>query len=216
MAARIVDFVKKGTKIVCVGRNYAKHAKELGNAVPSEPIIFMKPTSCYLEDGGDIIYPKITKDLHYEIELGVIIGKTASKVGADKIMDHVSGYAIALDLTARDIQEKCKQGRMPWTMAKCLDTFCPIGCFVEKDKIDHCNTEISLKINGEVRQHGNTKDMVFSVPALIEYINQSITLYPGDLILTGTPEGVGPIHPGDTLTASIPNITEATFYVKAE
>ena len=214
MASKIVDFVKHGTKIVCVGRNYAKHAKELGNALPTTPILFTKPTSCYVRDGGKIMYPAVSKDVHYEVELGVVIGQEASKVSLEKIMDHVAGYAITIDVTARDIQEQCKKERIPWTMAKCLDTFCPVGPFIPAEKIDPFNTEIMLKVNDELKQHGNTTDMIFNVPVLLEYINRHITLYPGDIVLTGTPEGVGPLLPGDRVSVSIPDITEASFVVE--
>eukprot|EP00116_Pleurobrachia_bachei_P007185 sb/3467447/ len=144
-------------------------------------------------------YPEISNDLHYEVELGVVIGKTLSKVPASDVMSHVAGYAIAIDVTCRDIQEQCKAERTPWTMAKCLDTFCPIGPLVSPDKIDAGNTEITLKQNGVLKQHGNTADMIFSVPTLLEYVAAHITLLPGDVLLTGTPEGVGPLARGDVL-----------------
>ena len=214
MSKKIIDFVKYGTKIVCVGRNYAKHAKELGNVLPTTPIIFTKPTTSFVRNGESIIYPSITNSLHYEVELGVIMGEISSKVSVDKIMSHVAGYAVCIDVTCRDIQEECKSQRIPWTMAKCLDTFCPVGPFVSADKIDPFNTEITLKVNDELKQHGNSKDMIFSIPVLLEYINRHITLLPGDLVLTGTPEGVGPMNPGDVVTVAVPNVTEATFFVK--
>ena len=209
-----MNFLKQATKIVCVGRNYAKHAKELGNALPTTPIIFTKPTTCFVEDGGSVLYPDISNDLHYEVELGVVIGKTLSKVPASEVMSHVAGYAIAIDVTCRDIQEQCKAERTPWTMAKCLDTFCPIGPLVSPHKIDAANTEITLKQNGVLRQHGNTADMIFSVPTLLEYVAAHITLLPGDVLLTGTPEGVGPLARGDVLEVAVPGITQATFHVK--
>ena len=209
-----MNFVKTGSKIVCVGRNYAKHAKELGNALPESPILFTKPTTCFVNDGGVIKYPNVTKDLHYEVELGVVIGEKACQVPENNIMNHVAGYTIAIDVTCRDIQEQCKAERIPWTMAKCLDTFCPVGSFVPSHKIDPFNTEIILKQNNVLKQHGNTKDMIFNVPSLLEYINRHITLLPGDLVLTGTPEGVGPLERGDELYVAIPNITEATFHVE--
>ena len=214
MASKIKDFVNHGSKIVCVGRNYAKHARELGNALPTTPIIFTKPTTSFVSKGGNIIYPSITSLLHYEVELGVVMGQTTSKISADNIMEHVAGYAICIDVTCRDIQEQCKSERIPWTMAKCLDTFCPVGPFISSNLIDPFNTEITLKVNNELKQHGNSKDMIFSIPSLLEYISRYITLLPGDLVLTGTPEGVGPLEIGDTVTAAIPGITEATFYVK--
>ena len=214
MGSKFIDFVKVGSKIVCVGRNYAKHAKELGNALPEAPLLFTKPTTCYVNNGGIVKYPSITSDLHYEVELGVIIGKKASEISTDKIMDHVAGYTIAVDITCRDIQEQCKKERSPWTMAKCLDTFCPVGNFVPSSEIDPFNTEVMLKLNNELKQSGNSKDMIFNVPSLLEYINRHITLLPGDLVLTGTPEGVGPLARGDEIYVAIPNVTEATFHVE--
>lgn len=214
MSSKVIDFIRAGSKIVCVGRNYAKHAKELGNALPSKPLLFTKPTTCYVPNGGKVKYPAITNDLHYEVELGVVIGKETSQVPVEEVMNHVAGYAISVDITCRDIQEECKRDRSPWTMAKCLDTFCPVGEFIPSDKIDPFNTEVLLKVNDEVKQHGNTKDMIFSVPTLIEYINRHITLLPGDLVLTGTPEGVGPLQKGDEIYAAIPGVTEAVFTVE--
>ena len=128
----------------------------------------------------------------------------------------MAGYTIAIDVTARDLQEKCKAERSPWLMAKCLDTFCPVGPFISADKIDPLNTDIQLVINDKVVQKGNTSDLVFSVPVLLEYISAVITLLPGDVVLTGTPDGVGPLHDGDVLIASIPGVTEATFNVEDE
>lgn len=160
------------------------------------------------------MYPSITKDLHYEVELGVIIGKTMSKVSAANSLAHVAGYAIAVDVTCRDIQEQCKAEGIPWTLAKGLDTFCPIGPMVSADEIDPFNTEIQLKQNGVMKQQGNTADMIFSIPTLLEFITQHMTLLPGDVLLTGTPEGVGPLARGDVLDVSIPGITSAVFHVK--
>jgi len=208
--------MKLGTKLVCVGRNYAAHAAELGNSVPTTPMLFMKPTTCYVPDGGSVILPKISTNVHYEIELGVVIGKKMTKVSKSEALDYVAGYTIAVDVTARDLQEKCKAERSPWLMAKCLDTFCPVGAFISADKIDPANTDIQLVINDKVVQKGNTSDLVFSVPMLLEYISAVITLLPGDVVLTGTPDGVGPLHDGDVLVAMIPGVTEATFNVQAE
>ena len=211
--SKVIDFVKQGTKLVCVGRNYAKHIAELGNEAPKEPLLFLKPTTSYLESGGKIEYPAITKSLHFEVELGVIIGSMMTKVSAENALLHVAGYTIAVDLTCRDLQEQAKVDRVPWTMAKALDKFCPIGPFVDAKKIDPHNTELVLKVNGEVKQQGNTKDMIYTVPKLLEYITANITLLPGDVVLTGTPDGVGPIIVGDKVLAEIPGVCQTSFTV---
>ena len=210
------DFVKQSTKIICIGRNYAKHAAELGNEIPTMPFYFIKPTTCYVEDGGDIIYPKITKNLHHELELGVVIGKKMTKVSRDDVMSHVAGYSVTIDVTCRDLQEQCKAERKPWSISKCLDTHCAVGPFIPADKLAHNNVEMVLKVNDEVRQHANTKDMLFDVPALLEHVNQHITLLPGDLVQTGTPEGVGPMNVGDTVSVSIPGVSKASFKIVAD
>lgn len=207
------DFVKQSTKIICIGRNYAKHAAELGNEAPSEPFYFIKPTTCYVEDGGEIIYHKITKNLHHELELGVVIGKKMSKVPVENVMAHVAGYCVTIDVTCRDVQEKCKSERKPWCISKCLDTHCAVGPFIPASELAHDNVDMVLKVNDAVRQSTNTKNMIFNVPTLLEYVNRHITLLPGDLVQTGTPEGVGPMHIGDTVKISIPGTSEACFRI---
>jgi len=208
-----MDFVKQSTKIICIGRNYAKHAKELGNEIPTLPFWFLKPTTCYVENGGNIIYPDITTNLHHELELGVVIGKKMSKVPKEDVMKHVAGYSITIDVTCRDLQEQCKEERKPWCISKCLDTFCAVGPFIPADKLAHDNVEMILTVNGDKKQHANTKDMLFDVPTLLEYVNRHVTLLPGDLVQTGTPEGVGPMDRGDTVTVSIPGVSEASFKI---
>ena len=205
--------MKNCTKIICIGRNYAKHAAELGNAIPEEPFYFIKPTTCLVEDGGDIIYPEISTNIHHELELGVIIGKKMSKVPKEDVMSHVAGYSVTIDVTCRDLQEKCKAERKPWSISKCLDTFCAVGAFIPADKLAHNDVEMVLKVNDEERQHVNTKDMLFDVPTLLEYVNRHITLLPGDLVQTGTPDGVGPMVRGDTVYVDIPGVSQASFKI---
>ncbi|KAJ4736352.1 hypothetical protein LUZ62_010139 [Rhynchospora pubera] len=204
-----------GTKIIGVGRNYAAHAKELGNAVPKEPVLFMKPTSSYLANGGTIEIPHPLESLHHEVELAVVIGKKARDVGEGAAMDYVGGYALALDMTAREIQSKAKSAGLPWTVAKGLDTFTPISAVVPKSLVANPHDlELWLKVNDEIKQKGSTKDMIFDIPFLISHISSLFTLYEGDVILTGTPEGVGPVLVGDKVTAGITGLIDAHFDVQ--
>eukprot|EP00116_Pleurobrachia_bachei_P011608 sb/3471870/ len=173
------DFAKIGSKIICIGRNYAKHAAELGNQIPSEPFYFIKPNTCFLEDGGDIIFHDISNNLHHELELGVVIGKKMSKVPKSEVMNYVAGYSVTIDVTCRDLQEKCKEERKPWSISKCLDTHCAVGEFIPVEKLQYDNIEMVLTVNGEEKQHVNTKEMLFDVPTLLEYVNRYITLLPG-------------------------------------
>lgn len=203
-----------GTKIVAVGRNYAAHAKELGNAVPKEPVLFLKPTSSYLENGGTIEVPHPLESLHYEVELAVVIGQKARDVPQSSAMDYVGGYAVALDMTAREIQSVAKAGGLPWTVSKGQDTFTPISSVLPKSMVpDPDNLELWLKVDGEVRQKGSTKDMIFKIPYLISHISSIMTLFEGDVILTGTSEGVGPVKVGQKITAGITGLLDVHFDV---
>ncbi|XP_071807491.1 oxaloacetate tautomerase FAHD1, mitochondrial-like [Asterias amurensis] len=197
-------FVETGRKIVCVGRNYAAHASELGNPLPAEPLIFLKPTTAFITEGTPIKAPPGCKNLHHEVELGVVISQPGSNIPESSAMDHVGGYALALDMTARDFQDAIKKKGAPWTLAKMFDTSCPVSGFLAKEKIpDPQNLQLWLKVNGETRQDGNTKDMIFTIPILLSYISKYITLQEGDLILTGTPSGVGPVSSGDVITCGL-------------
>ncbi|KAL4643002.1 hypothetical protein ACB092_02G060800 [Castanea dentata] len=203
-----------GTKIVAVGRNYVAHAKELGNAVPKEPVLFLKPTSSYLGVGGTIEIPHPLESLHHEVELAVVIGKKARDVPEASAMDYVAGYALALDMTAREIQASAKSAGLPWTVAKGQDTFTPIGSVLPKESVpDPDNLELWLKVDGEMRQKGSTKDMIFKIPFLISHISSIMTLLEGDVILTGTPPGVGPVKAGQKITAGITDLVEVYFSV---
>lgn len=208
-------FVHWGRNVVAVGRNYRDHCAELGNPVPTKPMLFMKPTSSYLEEGtGPILIPRGCKNFHYEVELAVVIGETCRDVAESEVASKVAGYALALDMTARDFQEEAKKKGNPWTMAKCFDTALPISRFIPKEELkDPSNARIWCKVNGESHQDGNTSDMVFPVPTLIAYITRYFTLQPGDLVLTGTPAGVGPVNPGDTLTAGLGDFLTMEFSV---
>lgn len=203
-----------GTKIVAVGRNYAAHAKELGNAVPKEPVLFMKPTSSYLGNGGTIEVPHPLESLDHEVELAVVIGRKARDVPESSAMDYVGGYALALDMTAREIQAAAKSAGLPWTVAKGQDTFTPISSVLPTSMVpDPDNLELWLKVDGEIRQKGSTKDMIFKIPFLISHISSLMTLLEGDVILTGTPKGVGPVKAGQKITAGITDLLDVHFNV---
>ncbi|XP_066985136.1 oxaloacetate decarboxylase, mitochondrial-like isoform X1 [Macrobrachium rosenbergii] len=208
-------FVHWGRNIIAVGRNYRDHCAELGNQVPTKPLLFMKPPSSYLEVGtGPIQIPKGCTDFHHEVELGIVIGETCRDVTEDQVMSRIAGYALTLDMTARDFQEEAKKKGTPWTLAKCFDTSLPVSRFITtKELADPANVTLWCKVNDEIRQNGNTADMIFSIPHLISYISQYFTLQPGDLVLTGTPAGVGPVSPGDSITAGLGDIVSMKFDV---
>jgi len=191
------------SKIICVGRNYRDHAKELGNEVPTEPLLFFKPPSSLLAPRGVVRMPAASERVDFEGELALIIGQRVSKLAADADWRAVvRGYTIANDVTARDLQKKDGQ----WTRAKGFDTFCPVGPIVSDEVDPEAGLTVETRVNGELRQHGSTLDFIFSIPALLRYISAAITLEPGDLILTGTPAGVGPLAAGDRVEVSIPGL----------
>jgi 2-keto-4-pentenoate hydratase/2-oxohepta-3-ene-1,7-dioic acid hydratase in catechol pathway len=188
-------------KILCVGRNYAAHAKELGNEVPAEPLLFLKPKTSLVGHGGVVVLPPESSRVEHEAELGVVIGKTARRVSRETAMDHVFGYTCVCDVPARDLQRKDGQ----WTRAKGFDTFCPAGPWIETD-LDPAALRVRCLVNDSVRQDGNTSQMVFDVAALVAYASGIMTLEPGDLLVTGTPEGVGPLVAADRLVVEIQGI----------
>jgi 2-keto-4-pentenoate hydratase/2-oxohepta-3-ene-1,7-dioic acid hydratase in catechol pathway len=190
------------SKIVCIGRNYAEHARELGNEVPKEPLLFLKAPSSLITDQEPIVIPNQSVQVEHEGELAVVIGRLAKNIGADENpLDYVFGYSCLNDVTARDLQRKDVQ----FTRAKSFDTFCPINSFVETD-FDGSNAEVQVRVNGLIKQKGNTNQMVFSVSDLIRYVSHQMTLLPGDLIATGTPSGVSKLNPGDTVEVEIEGI----------
>jgi 2-keto-4-pentenoate hydratase/2-oxohepta-3-ene-1,7-dioic acid hydratase in catechol pathway len=190
--------------IYCIGRNYAKHARELNNEVPDEPVVFIKPDSAITYDKSAIVLPPQSQEVHHEVELILAIGKGGKNIPETQALSHIAGYGIGIDVTARDIQQKAKDRSHPWAVAKGFDTFAPISTFVEASTIsDPQSLELKLKVNNETRQHGYTKDMLFPVARLIAYLSTIFTLQPGDLIFTGTPEGVSPIHSGDLVQAEL-------------
>ena len=190
------------SKIVCVGRNYLEHAKELGNDVPERPLIFLKPPSSLIADGDTIVLPDQSQQVEHEGEIAVVIGKRARNVSAANALDYVAGYAPLNDVTARDLQRTDEQ----WTRAKGFDTFCPLGSMKAASEVDPDRLEVICRVNGEVRQHGRSDQMAFSIPVLIEYVSGIMTLEPGDVIATGTPAGVSPLEAGDVVEVEIPGI----------
>ncbi|MGO9240442.1 MAG: fumarylacetoacetate hydrolase family protein [Bryobacteraceae bacterium] len=191
------------SKIVCVGRNYAEHARELGNEAPAEPLIFLKPPSSLNAHAAPVIYPDICQRLDFEGELGVVIGRRARRIRAADYLRHIAGYTIVNDFTARDLQKKDGQ----WTRAKGFDTFCPVGPWlVLKEEIDFDALRIITRVNGVVRQDAPVSQMIFSLGVILEFVSHFMTLEPGDLIATGTPPGVGPVNPGDNVEVEIPGL----------
>lgn len=190
-------------KIICIGRNYAEHAKEMKAEAPTEPVFFMKPETALLKE-KDFYYPSFTKDLHHEVELVLKISKNGKHIAEEFASSYYNEIGIGIDFTARDLQNVCKQKSLPWEKAKAFDNSAPVGSFLPKEKFsDVTNIAFSLSINGNLRQQGNTKDLLFSFDKVISYVSQFVTLKTGDLIFTGTPEGVDAVKIGDQLEASI-------------
>jgi 2-keto-4-pentenoate hydratase/2-oxohepta-3-ene-1,7-dioic acid hydratase in catechol pathway len=191
------------SKIVCVGRNYKEHAAELGNEVPTEPLLFFKPPSSLLATGGTILRPAISERTDYEGELGVVIGCRCHRLAENEdVRPYILGYTCVNDFTARDLQKKDSQ----WVRGKGYDTFCPVGPVVSDGVNPWKGVQVETRVNGEVRQSGNTRDFIFSLGTVIRYISQIMTLEPGDLIATGTPQGVGPVVAGDVIEVAIEGI----------
>lgn len=190
--------------IYCIGRNYVEHAHELKNEVPDQPLVFLKPASSIIFDGEQISIPDQSNNVHHEVELVVAVGKAGKNIPKQEAMEHVAGYAVGIDVTARDIQQQAKEKSHPWTVAKGFDTFAPLSSFVQKKQIaDPQNIDLKISVNGETRQSDNTKLMIFPVAELISYLSAIFTLQRGDLIFTGTPKGVSPIKRGDTIEATL-------------
>jgi len=190
------------TKIVCVGRNYRAHAEELGHDVPDEPLLFLKPPSALLGPGGDIRYPAASERVDHEAELAVVIGARARAIRAEDASDHIFGITCANDVTARDLQRKDVQ----FTRGKGFDTFCPVGPWIETEPPPLDQIRVIARLDGEVRQDGSTARMIWPVDALLAYISAVMTLEPGDLVLTGTPEGVGPMAVGQTVEVELEGV----------
>ncbi|PKP34371.1 MAG: 2-hydroxyhepta-2,4-diene-1,7-dioate isomerase [Bacteroidetes bacterium HGW-Bacteroidetes-17] len=191
-------------KIICIGRNYVEHAIELNNPLPKKPIFFLKPESAVVLKNQPFYYPEFSKDIHYETEIVLKICKVGKHIQPEFAHTYFDEIGIGFDLTARDLQNECKAKGLPWEMAKAFDQSAPLGLFKPKSAYKNMNDiAFSLKVNKEIKQQGNTRDLIFSFDHLISYVSQFITLKIGDLIFTGTPEGVGPVHIGDHLEAYI-------------
>lgn len=205
------------TKIIAVARNYRLHAEEMGSPVPEVPSIFLKPPSALIGNNGIIVLPKMSERVDYEVELAAIMKNRCRNVSAEEAVQHILGYAVIVDVTARDIQAEAKKKGLSWAVPKGFDTFAPLGPkIVRVDEIDLEDCELWLKINDEYKQRGNTRNMIFSVGELISYISSVMTLEPMDVIATGTPEGVGPMHDGDIIEAGIEGIGVLTLRAQKE
>jgi len=190
--------------IVCLGKNYLTHINEMESKIPEKPMIFLKPLSSLIHSGDNIILPDKNSNVHYEVELLLLIDKKASRIKKKKAYDYIKGYGVGLDITLRDMQTEAKNNGNPWGICKGFDTSAPASSFINKKKLDNPhNIEIKLDVNGKTMQKDNTKNMIFKIPEMLEYITKYITLQEGDIIYTGTPEGVGPIYNGDQLEASL-------------
>lgn len=194
-------------KLVCVGRNYREHAEELGNVVPESPLLFLKPSSSIIFSGEKIVHPAYSEDLHFELELVLLIGKDLKNTDEKEADEALIGYGVGLDMTLRDIQSEEKKKGHPWTLSKCFDTSAVLSEFILRDKYElSLNENIILKVNGEVRQNAFLNKMIFKPVELIKYISSRLRLEKGDLIFTGTPAGVGRVIRGDKLRGEITNI----------
>jgi 2-keto-4-pentenoate hydratase/2-oxohepta-3-ene-1,7-dioic acid hydratase in catechol pathway len=202
---RLLAPVLPRSKVVCIGRNYVEHASELGHDVPTEPLIFIKPNTSVIGPREPVVYPRQTRDLHYEGELAVVIRRICKDVPADRSKEVIFGYTIGNDVTARDLQAKDVQ----FTRSKSFDTFCPLGPWIETE-LDPSDLSVTTTLGDQVRQAGRTSQMVFDVPAIVAYITSVMTLLPADVILTGTPAGVGPMRVGDEVTVAIEGIGSLT------
>lgn len=207
------EALRVGT-IICLGRNYREHAKEMGRDLPTQPILFLKPASSIIHDGEIIHTPPFSSRLHHEVELVAVVGSDGKNISKEKAMSYIAGYAVGLDMTLRDVQEHAIKSGWPWSVAKGFDTSAPLSDAVKAETVpDPHALDIELKVNGKVRQSSNTSKMIFKLDYLVEYISSIFRLEKGDLIFTGTPEGVDRTLPGDTLEASIEKVGKLTITV---
>jgi 2-keto-4-pentenoate hydratase/2-oxohepta-3-ene-1,7-dioic acid hydratase in catechol pathway len=197
--------IERPQKIIGIGRNYLEHARELGNAAPAEPVFFAKAPSSLLAHEQAVLLPSTLGAIHHEIELGVVMGKAAFNISSEGAMDFIAGFTIVNDLTARELQKRDSAAGLPWFRAKSLNTFCPAGPYIipRESVADPQNLQLELRVNGAVRQKASTADMIFSVAEQVSYVSRFCTLQPGDIIATGTPAGVGPLHSGEIMECEI-------------
>ncbi len=202
-------------KIICLGRNYREHAREMKSEVPGRPILFLKPSTAIIHSGEEVILPPFSRVLHHEVELVVVVGREGKNLRPQLAYDYVFGYGIGLDMTLRDVQEQSKAKGLPWSVAKGFDTSAPVSDIITKEEIpDPQNLDFSLRVNQQLRQRANTREMIFGIDLIIPYISEIFTLERGDVIFTGTPEGVGTVTSGDSLTAELENIVTLTCSVR--
>lgn len=202
-------------KILCIGRNYSEHAKELNNPVPSEPVFFMKPDTALLKDNAPFYHPDFSNDIHHELELVLRIGKAGKHIDPDHALSYVDGITVGIDFTARDLQQQCKEKGLPWEKAKAFDGSAPIGRFLPVGNLlNEHPIAFELQVNNKVRQSGSSADMLFDFKSIIAYVSKFVTLKTGDLIYTGTPSGVSAIQIGDRLTGSLNGEVLIDFEVK--
>jgi 2-keto-4-pentenoate hydratase/2-oxohepta-3-ene-1,7-dioic acid hydratase in catechol pathway len=202
---RLLAPVIPRSKVVGVGRNYRAHAEELGNEVPAEPLIFLKPNTSVIGPRDGIVYPEQTNDLHFEGELAIVIGRIVRDLPKERVNEVIFGYTVANDVTARDLQKTDGQ----WARAKGYDTFCPLGPWITTE-LDVADLRVTTTVNGEPKQDGRTSQLIFDIPEVLAYITSFTTLLPGDVVLTGTPAGVGPMLPGDEVAVTIEGIGTLT------
>jgi 5-carboxymethyl-2-hydroxymuconate isomerase len=208
------DLKHQVRKIVCVGRNYVKHIDEMAAERTKQPILFLKPSTSLLNEGNLIELPHFSREVHHEIELALLVGKKGKNIYSKNWKNHIIGAGVALDLTLRDLQTIAKTQGLPWSISKGFDGACPISAFTPLSQIKNIrNLDLELYVNNNIVQRGNTSEMIFTVDVLIEYISKIFTLEEGDIILTGTPSGVGPISSGDLLKAKISDVGEVEFSV---
>jgi 2-keto-4-pentenoate hydratase/2-oxohepta-3-ene-1,7-dioic acid hydratase in catechol pathway len=205
VGVRLLAPVIPRSKVVCIGRNYVAHAEELGHDVPEEPLVFLKPNTSVVGPGDPIVYPRQSSNVHFEGELGIVIGRICRDVPPERVSDVIYGYTVGNDVTARDLQETDDQ----WARAKGFDSFCPLGPWIETD-LDPSGLSVRTELNGELKQTGTTSLMIFDVPTVVSYITSFMTLLPGDVVLTGTPAGVGPMQVGDDVSVTVEGIGTLT------
>ncbi len=202
-------------KIVCVGRNYVEHIHELGNEVPEKPVVFLKPNSAVIYSGDEIVYPDYSNEMHHEIELLLLIGKTIKNASLDEAEDAIVGYGLGLDMTLRDVQDELKKKGHPWEKSKCFDTSAVISDFIlKKDYQLSLEEELLLKVNDEIRQKDKLQKMIFKPAQIVEYLSSVLTLEYGDIIFTGTPQGVSKVNKGDKLYAKLDDLLELNCGVR--
>lgn len=195
----------KPGKLLCIGRNYAAHVREMGDVadLPAEPVVFLKPATALVPSGGEVVIPPQSRDVHHEVEIVAVVGRGGKDIPEEHALEYVGAYALGLDMTARDLQRRAKEQRAAWSVAKGFDTFAPLGPLTDADAVpDPQALSLQLAVNGDVRQAGRARDMIFPVAFLVSYLSRIFTLEPGDLLFTGTPEGVGPVRAGDVLEAT--------------